>query len=153
MFVCLPECVHAWKVERCDTASLCLLTHMQAIYCPLHLADQCRRSICGDSYTLFRLHVPPSQVHVTHEPRCRLSRWQHLWFPQSHLSTLLTVTTAILSLWVTNSSGLCGTAGETKTNQSALLIFFTWNGGIGAGLLANLAGSSDAIQSNSAMAF
>lgn len=44
---------------------------------------------------------------------------------------------------------------ETKTNQSAPLIFFTWNGGIEGSTkaLARLVGSSEAIQSNSTMAF
>lgn len=41
---------------------------------------------------------------------------------------------------------------ETKTNQSARLIFFTWKRG-SAEILANLVGSSEAIQSNSTMAF
>lgn len=41
---------------------------------------------------------------------------------------------------------------ETKTNQSARLIFFTWNRD-SAEELANLVGSSEAMQSNSAVAF
>lgn len=41
---------------------------------------------------------------------------------------------------------------ETKANQSAHLIFFTWNSG-SAEVLANLVGSSEAIQSNSTIVF
>lgn len=41
---------------------------------------------------------------------------------------------------------------ETKTNQSAPLIFFTWNRR-SAEVLANLIGSSEAIQINTTIAF
>lgn len=40
---------------------------------------------------------------------------------------------------------------ETKTNQSALLIFFAWKTGTDSAVLARLVGSSEAIQSTMAV--
>lgn len=94
-------------------------------------ADQCRRSICGDSYTLVRLYMPAAQVCVTAHPGATLVRQQHLRFPQSHLSPLLTVSTAMLSLWVTNCRGRRGTAGDKDKSicASNLLYMEWWNRG------------------------
>lgn len=86
--------------------------------------------------TLVRPHMPPSQVRVTRRvPLPAFSRRQHLRFPQSQLSPPLTVTTAMLSLWVTNSRGHRGAAGDKdKSICVSNLLYMEWGnrrGGIG----------------------
>lgn len=84
-------------------------------------------------------------------PTASFLHWQHLRFPQSQLSPLRTVTTAMLSLWVTDNRGCRGTAGD-KDKSICAVIFFTWSRGIGTEVLASRAGSSEAIQGNGTMA-